>query len=229
MRTTNVQNLAQLPPILQLVSPTLPLGAYAYSTGLEYAVYAGWVNDAATAHNWIVDIGAHNLCHLDLPVMQRMYKSWANDDLERVIYWSQILVASRETSELLDEDRAMGIALARLLTDLGIERAQSWSEKVEVNWAAMFSLASVAWSIGEEEMLFGYLWAWCEHQVAAAVKLIPLGQTSGQKILLDCCSRLPRLVNHSRMIKEQDIGQTSPALAIASALHEQQYTRLFRS
>ena len=229
MHTTNVRKPAQLPPILQLVSPTLPIGAYAYSTGLEYAVFAGWVNDAATAHNWIADIAVHNLCHLDLPVMRRMYASWAKDDLESVIYWSRILTASRETSELLEEDRAMGIALARLLSDLGIERARTWRERAEANWAAMFSLASIAWAIGEEDMLFGYLWAWCEHQVAAAVKLIPLGQTSGQKILLDCCDRLPRLVDHSRMIKEEDIGQTSPALAIASSLHEQQYSRLFRS
>ncbi len=220
---------APLPPILQLVSPTLPIGAYAYSNGLEYAVAAGWIQDASSAHAWIADIAAHNICNLDLPVLRRLYRAWHKSDHKKVRQWSQMLVASRESAELLAEDQHMGVALARLLVDLGVSQANEWVDASEINWATMFALAAVQWQITEDDMQYGYMWAWCEHQVAAAIKLVPLGQTAGQRILFEFCERLPRLVDSSRMVKDEDIGQSSPALAIASALHEQQYSRLFRS
>ncbi len=220
---------ASLLPLLQLVSPTLPIGAYAYSTGLESAVRANWVNDYATARNWIAELAAHNVCYLDLPVLRRLYVAWSNNDLDSVLKWSRLLSASRETAELLAEDQHMGIALARLMSDLGVERAREWKDSYASNWATLFSLAACHWNISEDNMQLGYLWAWCEHQVAVAVKLVPLGQTDGQKMLLHLCDGIPHLIERSRTIRDTDIGQTSPALAIGSALHEQQYSRLFRS
>ena len=222
------QNVSLL-PLLQLVSPTLPIGAYAYSTGLEYAIRANWVNDYASARNWIAELAAHNICHLDLPILRRLYVAWSNDDLASVLKWSRILSASRETAELLAEDQHMGIALARLMSDLGVERTRDWKDSFDSNWATLFSLAACHWNISEDDMQTGYLWAWCEHQVAVAIKLVPLGQTDGQKILLDLHDHIPHLVERSRTVCDAAIGQTSPALAIGSALHEQQYSRLFRS
>ena len=224
-----VTRTVALPSILQLVSPALPIGAYAYSTGLEFAVTAGWIEDDTSAQNWIADVAVNNICHLDLPVLRQLYRAWEKDDVEKVHEWSRFLLASRESAELLAEDQHMGVALARLLSDLGIEQASDWTDSSNSNWATLFSLAAYRWNISEDDMQYGYLWAWFEHQVAAAIKLVPLGHTSGQRILLDCCERMPRLVDHSRMIPDWDIGQTSPALAIGSALHEQQYSRLFRS
>ncbi len=216
-------------PLLQLVSPTLPIGAYAYSTGLESAVRANWVNDYASARNWIAELAAHNICFLDLPILSRLYVAWSDNDLDSVLKWSRILSASRETAELLAEDQHMGIALARLMSDLGVERARDWKDSFDSNWATLFSLAACHWDISEDDMRLGYLWAWCDHQVAVAVKLIPLGQTDGQRMLLYLRDCIPNLVEHSRTICDAEIGQASPALAIGSALHEQQYSRLFRS
>jgi urease accessory protein len=75
----------------------------------------------------------------------------------------------------------------------------------------------------------GYLWAWTENQVAAAIKLVPLGQVAGQRILSSALHSIPGLVSIGLSLTEEDIGSLAPGLAIASALHEIQYTRLFRS
>jgi urease accessory protein len=215
--------------LLQLVSPSLPVGAYAYSTGLEYAVSAGWVRNRDQMRDWLVGVVEHSLCGLDLPVLQRMYRAWQREDEDRVKYWSRFLLASRESAELLAEDRHLGTALARLLNDLNMVSAGNWLETRDVNWAAMFSLAAHRWQIPEQAMQQGYLWAWCENQVAAAVKLVPLGQTAGQKILCHCAEHIPGWLENSCRLQDDDIGQLAPALAIGSALHERQYSRLFRS
>jgi urease accessory protein len=223
------QHSVSLARLLQLVSPALPVGAYAYSAGLEYAVDAGWVNDQASTQQWISGVIEHSVCHLDLPVLSRLYQAWLQNNAEQVHEWSRFLAASRESAELLAEDRHLGVALARLLRDLDIAQAELWIDTPEVSWATMFSLAASQWIIDESAMQQGYLWAWCENQVAAAIKLGPLGQTAGQQILSDCAKRLLHWVEESRDISDEAIGQFAPALAIGSALHEQQYSRLFRS
>lgn len=109
--------------LLQLVSPSLPVGAYAYSQGLEQAVEAGWVNDAATVQAWIGGLLQHTLCTLDVPVLLRLHAAWRASDHNAVRQWSAWLHACRESAELQAEDRQLGNALARLLSDLGIDDA----------------------------------------------------------------------------------------------------------
>jgi len=92
----------------QLISPALPVGAYAYSQGLEYAVTEGWVSDEASAQAWIEGVAGHSIVTLDLPLMQRMYHAWQGDDEAQVIDWSRFLAASRESSEILAEDNHLG-------------------------------------------------------------------------------------------------------------------------
>ncbi len=215
--------------LLQIASPTLPIGSYAYSTGLEYAVCSRWVCDQQSAHSWISGVALHSICHLDVPVLSRLLHAWQENDAAKVLEWSRFLVASRESAELLAEDRQMGVALAKLLYDLGIEPARYWINAPEASWATLFSLAAFKWEICEHEAQQAYLWAWCEHQISAAVKLVPLGQTSGQQILLALSELIPEWVEYSSTLEDSDLGQGTPALAIGSALHEQQYSRLFRS
>jgi len=214
---------------MQLVSPTLPIGAYAYSTGLEHAISCGWVSNEAQAQDWISGLAEYAVCRLDVPVLRRLYRAWQHSAPAQVQYWSRFLAASRESQELLAEDRQLGSALARLLTDLGMAQAEPWLGAPDTTWATLFSLAASQWQISECAMQQGYLWAWCENQVAAAIKLVPLGQTGGQRILSACAVQIPAWIETSQAISGDAIGQFTPALAIGSAQHEQQYSRLFRS
>lgn len=213
----------------QLISPALPVGAYSYSQGLEYAIECGWVNSAAAAQDWIAGQMEYSLAALDVPVFERLYAAWAAGDAGRVAYWNGFMLASRETAELYAEDLQTGGALAKLLYELEVP-AGDWADFAEKTcFLNMFALAAVHWRIEAPEAARGYLWAWCENQVMAAVKLMPLGQTAGQRILLALGGRIGPAVEHGMDLAEADIGRMNPRAALASALHETQYSRLFRS
>ena len=213
----------------QLISPTLPVGAYAYSAGLEYAVEAGWVDTEEKAEDWIIGQLQNNLSTLDVPILSRLCEAWQETNTENAKYWSRFLLASRESSELLAEDRQLGNALAQLLPELGIDEALSWRGESYTSYSAMFALGACRWEIPIEETVQGYLWSWSENQVAAAIKLIPLGQTAGQRILSRVVHSLPGIVERGLLVADNDIGAVSPGVAMASARHEVQYSRLFRS
>ena len=225
--TTN-SDIARL-RLWQLISPALPIGAYAYSTGLEYAVDCGWITDETTAGDWITGQLQHNLAALDVPVLARLYTAWQANDTNTAKHWSRFLLASRESGELLAEDRHLGSALARLLPELGLEEAREWQDTPYSSFAALFTLAAARWRVPMAEAAQGYLWAWCENQVSAAIKLIPLGQTAGQRILSTITQQVPTSVNYGLQLDNDDIGAISPGLAQASARHEIQYSRMFRS
>jgi urease accessory protein len=215
--------------LLQLCSPTLPIGAYAYSQSLEQAVHEQWINDQQSALDWIQGVLEHSIIKLDVPIMKRLFQSWDNQQLEKVEYWSQYLSANRESQEMQTEDRQLGMAMARLLVQLDITQAQYWLRHKDSSYATLFSLAIMHWEIDLSSAVEGYCWAWCENQVAAAIKLVPLGQTSGQQILFELGKRIPDLVQRGLLLTDEQIGSFLPGVAIASAHHEQLYSRLFRS
>jgi len=142
--------------------------------------------------------------------------------------WNAQLIAGRETSELRAEDIHLGRAMARVLVELEIPEAAQW-QRSEIGFATMFSLAAVRWQIAEAETLHGYLWAWSENQMLAAVKLVPLGQSAGQRLIHRLIESMPTIVEHARNMTDDDIGVSAMSQALASSLHESQYTRLFRS
>ena len=215
--------------LLQLSSPTLPVGAYAYSQGMEHAIESGWLGDAASIEAWIRGLLRHPLRLLDVPVFARLYGAWQSADAAAVKLWTMRLYASREAAELQREDHHLGTALARLLTDLDLNEAAVWRSAPRVCFATLFSLAAVRWRIALKDAAVGYVWAWCENQVAAATKLAPLGQTAGQQILMRLIDEIDGVVIHGLRLTDEDIGCAAPGLALASALHETQYSRLFRS
>ena len=140
-----------------------------------------------------------------------------------------LLHAAREASELQREDTQLGAALARLLSDLGIDEAQPWRNAPRVCFATLFSLATLRWAIPLPEATTGYGWAWLENQVTAATRLIPLGQTASQRLLVAAGPVLVQAVQDGLTLTDAEIGATAPGLALAGALHETQYSRLFRS
>ena len=227
-RAMHTNSLAQL-RLWQLISPALPIGAFAYSQGLEYAVECGWVSDEEQAYQWISGIAEHSLATMDLPVMIRIFRAWQGDTPSEIEQWSDFLLASRESKEIQIEDQNIGKALATLLTELEISEAAPWRFSDRTNFPVMFTLAASKWSVSIDDALMGYLWAWCENQVAAAIKVVPLGQTSGQRLLSRLIGQIPAWCDSAQQVADEDIGMLCPGLGIASALHETQYSRMFRS
>jgi len=214
--------------LCHLVSPALPVGAYAYSQGLEYAVHAGWVRDEATTLEWLQGLSHSGVGTLDLPILLRLHRAWSTADALAVRHWSAQLIAARETCELRAEELHLGRALARVLVELGIGEAGAWQQEAAA-FATLFGLAAVRWRIDAADALGGYLWAWSENQVLAAVKLVPLGQSAGQRLLHRLTEDMPAIIERAQRLGDDAIGVGTLSQALASALHESQYTRLFRS
>ena len=215
--------------LYQLISPSLPIGAFTYSQGLEWAIEAGWIKNEQALEQWLESVLAHSVSTLELPVMIRLCRAFEGQDIEAVHYWTQFLIASRETSELRKEERQRGQALATLLPNLNVAIDDSVIEAVRSTQIAGFALAAQQFDISIQSACAGYLWSWLENAVMAGVKLVPLGQTSGQKLLMRLSERVPTAVERALAIVDDEVGSSTPALAIASSRHETQYTRLFRS
>ncbi len=220
--------------LFQLVSPTLPVGAYTYSQGLEWAVESGAVRDEAGAACWIGDVLRGSVAGFEAPLVAGLMLAWeagADDEVRRL---NEDFLASRETAELRAEARQMGYSASRLLCELeAFAGLPGWKVRLRAiedpafptAWAA----AAAAWRLPVENAVTGYLWAWLENQVMAAVKAVPLGQSAGQRLLSKLGGELPTLAEAALAREERDWSNFAPGLALASCRHETQYTRLFRS
>lgn len=215
--------------LLQLSSPTLPIGAFAYSQGLESAIESGLIKDKSALHNWLMDSLKFSLLNVDIPIFIRLYQAWKKDDFDEVLKWNHILRAQRETHELRSEDHHLGLSLARLLKDLGIAEAKELHKRNDLCFITLFTLAATKWNIDLGSAANGFIWTWLDNQVAAAIKLVPLGQTDGQKVLSDFLPEIPAIIESGLKIEDDEIGASLPMMAILSSQHETQYSRLFRS
>ncbi|HYP97544.1 MAG TPA: urease accessory UreF family protein [Polyangiaceae bacterium] len=215
--------------LLQLASPALPIGAFAYSQGLEQATVLGWVTDEASAAEWISGVVTEVLPRLDLPMLAEAYAAWTAGDLARVRQLSAFLHACRESAELVAEDRHLGAALARVLHGLAVPEAEAWISDPDATFVTLFALAAVRFEIPLRSAALGFLFSWLENQVAAASRLIPIGHIAAQRVLSRILCGLPDAVTRGLQIPFAGAGFLAPGLSVASALHETTYSRLFRS
>ena len=215
--------------LLQLASPSLPVGAYSYSQGLEAAVEAAIVRDARTASQWIGDVLAISLSSMEAPIFLRLAAAWEARDIEAAHRWNAEFIASRETAELRAETLQMGYSLRTLLASLALENARDLQAFEDLAYPSAFAFAVAAWKIDAREALTAYLFAWIENQVLASLKCVPLGQTDGQRVLLDLAQRIPAVVEHAAALSDENLSSLAPGLALLSARHETQYSRIFRS
>lgn len=191
-------------------------------------MHAGWVQDERSALDWLRGLSARAIGTLDLPILARLHEAWSSRDAAAVGRWNAQLLASRECCELRAEDTHLGRSLARVLIELELSEAQPWLD-ADVSFATLFALAASRWQIARHDTLGGYLWAWSENQVLAAIRLVPLGQSAGQRLLHQLINSMPALCEQALQLSDDEIGHSAVSQMLAGALHESQYTRLFRS
>ena len=229
-----VSSLLPLLRLLQLASPALPVGAYTYSQGLEWAVESGAVRNEADAAAWIGELLEWSLARFEAPLLAGELEAWAEGDDGEVARLNADFLASRESAELRAETVQMGWSLVKLLAELEAFAAlPGWRARLLAIdtpcFPTVWSAAAAAWQVPADHALAAYLWAWAENQVMAAVKAVPLGQSAGQRLLAGFGGRIPALVESALRLPEACWSNYTPGLAIASSRHETQYTRLFRS
>jgi urease accessory protein len=227
--TTTITTDAALLRLFQLSSAALPIGAFAYSQGLEQAVALGDVKCRDSASSWIVGMLRRSVLSLDVPVFGRLHAAFSDDDARGVRRWNDYLFAARGSAELRAEERQVGAALARLLSRQGVERATPWMSDTRVTLATAFALASVTWAAPRDQAALAYVFAWSEAQVGAATRLVPLGQTDAQCVLSSLIACAAEGMAEALSCGDVDLSSTTPGQLLLSALHETQYSRLFRS
>lgn len=222
----------QLACLLQLASPALPVGAYAYSQGLEWAVESGTVRNEADALAWIGDLLQWNMGRFEVPLLGQMLRACHARDIEQLAELNTRYLAGRETAELRAESLQMAYSLVQLLTELGEEGASALALARTLPvpiFPAVWACAAASWQIEEADALTAYLWSWVENQTMAAIKAVPLGQAAGQRIMLALGARIAATVENAQRLPAADYSNFAPGFAIACSQHETQYSRLFRS
>ncbi len=217
--------------LLQLASPSLPVGAYSYSQGLEAALADRLPADPQSIGAWIRDHLELVVARNEAPVLARLRRAWVADDRQAVARWNEFFLASRESAELRAETLQMGHSAARLLAQLGTADAKKleFLAGLPPTFPASFALGVVAWNVPERAALLGYLWAWAENQVLAALKAAPVGQAAGQAMLRELAACIPECAAHAGAVADDDIAGFAPGLALASCRHETLANRIFRS
>jgi urease accessory protein len=223
---------AALLHLLQLASPSLPVGAYSYSQGLEAAIENGMVQDEASARAWIADVLHHVVAQFEAPILWRLLQAFAKRDASTVAEWTERFIAARDTAEFRAETIQMGYSLSKLVIDLKIADEELLSilqAQPEVPLPTALAYAAVALDVPHDAALLGMLFSWAENQVLVCVKSVPLGQVSGQRLLLSLRPELEAASQHAQQLSDDELSNWSPGLSLLSMQHEVQYSRLYRS
>lgn len=213
--------------LMQLCSPSLPIGAFAYSHGLESLISTGQISNEADASRYLSSYTPRSLGYLELPRLLRMHQAFEIGNLKVAHEQSQLLFAARETKEFRNQETQLAHSFHRLLRSL----APTWplDSISPLTFSELFAFATVQWQIGAMSAIAGFGYLYVDGLVTAIAKLLALGPSASQHLLSDLIVQIPSICETAMNIKEDDVGATSPGLALVSARHETQHFRLFRS
>lgn len=217
--------------LMWLASPALPIGAFSYSEGLESAIDQGWVSDAQTATQWLVDQLHLSQSRGDMALIAQAIPAWRAMNTQRLKTLNQWVLATRESAEMRLQTEQMGRSLfdwlrnLERLTPLQTDCVQAMPHTYPV----VMALALSQTGADAQTALYSYAFGWAENMTQAALKAVPLGQNAGQRMLAQLVKNIPKAVDRALTTSDEHRQNFSPMLAIASAQHEIQYSRLFRS
>ena len=228
--TLSAHSLLQL---MWLASPALPIGGFSYSEGLEAAIESGFVHDEASAAAWLLHQLHLTQSRSDIAVIARAIPAWRADDQAQVQALNNWVLETRETSELRLQSEQMGQSLVAWLRNQHpqndtVNQIAQLSGRTPT-YPVAFALAASLTQAPLADCLLSYAFGWAENMVQAAIKAVPLGQSAGQRILARLAADIPSAVDAAILLPDNERTAFSPMLAILSARHEHQYSRIFRS
>ncbi len=237
MSTEGVSSPAALLQLMWLASPALPIGGFSYSEGLEAAIHAELITTEAEAADWLVQQLHLTQARGDMAAVAQALPAWRHGDRPRVEALNDWVLHTRESSELRLQTEQMGRSLTDWLRNQHAEnpgRSGCVAQLAALSrrrptYPIAFALAAAFIQAPAQQALLSYTFGWAENMVQAAIKAVPLGQSAGQRILARLTQDIPAAVAHAETLPDEARQAFSPMLAILSARHEHQYSRLFRS
>jgi len=216
--------------LLQLTSPALPVGAFSYSEGLEVLVQHQHLSGPEPLNAWLQDELRAGLVAIEAAALAPLMDALRAGDAAVLHELDGWLLAQREAPELRAQQRQMGRALQQLLADLGWPLPPPLAASgTLLSWPAAFAWASVCLAIGSPQLQQAYLYSWVANQISAAVRLVPLGATEGQRLQGQLA---PLLAERGRQLAQADprsLWSAGVGVGLAQLQHAELYSRLFRS
>ena len=231
MREPEQLPASSLLQLIWLASPALPVGGFSYSEGLEAAVDRAGVDTENAASDWLVDQLHLSLARSDLPVINQAITAWRQNDAARIASLNAWILQTRETSELRAQTEQMGRSLLEWLRNHNTATPEQIAAcaALQPTYPTAYALAVAATLAGVRDGLLAFTFGWAENMCQSAIKAVPLGQSAGQRILARMAAEIPDAVDRAMSLPDDERQAFSPMLAILSAQHETQYSRLFRS
>ena len=221
---------ASLLQLIWLASPALPIGGFSYSEGIEAGVEWAGIDSEARASDWIVDQLHLGLARGDLPVVAQAIAAWRSADAARIAALNAWVLQTRESTEFLLQTEQMGrsfVEWLKLHHDDVAARFEGLA--VTITYPVAFAFAASRTQASVRDSCLAFAFGWAENMIGAAVKSVPLGQSAGQRMLGRLSAEIPDAVDRAIALDDDERQAFSPMLAIHSARHETQYSRLFRS
>ncbi len=206
--------------LTQWFSPAYPVGGFAYSHGLEWAIEAGSVTNAIETGEWIADVIAHGSGRNDCIFLASAYAAETPEELIEIDQSARAFCAS---SERRKETRLLGEAFSAVTAEVWALDIQNLNYPVAVGYAA--KLRGLPLPLTAQM----FLQAFMSNLVACATRLVPLGQTEGQRLIRDLTPLCQRVASEALGAELNDLGSTAFSSDIASMNHETQYSRMFRT
>jgi urease accessory protein len=224
---------ASLLQLMWLASPALPIGGFSYSEGLEAGVEWAGLADEATASDWIVDQLHLSLARGDLPVVAQAIAAWRAGGAvgrARIAALNAWALQTRESAEFVLQTEQMGRSFVEWLKLHHDDVADAFDGLAStITYPVAFAFAAARTQADVRDCCLAFAFGWAENMVGAAVKSVPLGQSSGQRMLGRLAAEIPAAVDRAMACGDDERQAFAPMLAIHSARHETQYSRLFRS
>ena len=214
--------------LMSWLSPTYPVGAYSFSHGLEYAVEAGLVTDRESVHDWIATVMTAGNGFADLVFVAAAWES----ELSELSGLNEYVLAFQGTAELRLESTAQGRAFLSVTAAAWPCEATAALAAIphdDVTYAVAVGAVAKSHDIDQREAVLAYAHAFAANLVSAAVRLVPLGQTDGQRITAVLLPTCMAAAERALATTPDEASTSTPMVDIASMKHEHQYTRLFRS
>lgn len=213
-------------------SPSFPTGAFSYSHGLEWVVEAGGVRDRHTLTAWVEDVLRHGAGRSDAIILSTLWRAVHVEDWQEAAWIAALAAALQPTAERRQESLSQGAAFLSALTagwphpiiERFLERCPG-----EPAYPVAVGVATAAHGLPLDAVLAACLHAFAANLVSAGVRLIPLGQTDGLRVIRALEETLLDVACESRAAGLDELGSACFLADVASMRHENQYTRLFRS
>ncbi len=229
-----VADAASLLQLIWLASPALPVGGFSYSEGLEALIHQAGADTESEASEWLLDQLHLAQSRSDWPVLAQAITAWRAGDVARVKALNEWVLQTRETSELRLQTEQMGKSLTDWLRNQYRDQPECVEQidalaRITPTYPVAYALAVALTQASVQGGVLAFAFGWAENMVQAALKAVPLGQSAGQRVLARLAQDIPDAVTRAIAASDDQRQAFTPLLAVLSAQHETQYSRLFRS